>query len=278
MYRVLSGKEPAEAVLMKVKRRAGEINWTPTLGIVLVGEDKASEIYVENKIKKAAACGIKTNLHKLPATVSEKELLALIERLNEDRNVDGFIVQSPLPNHIDETKVMESINPEKDVDGWTSVNLGRMFIGMNSFLPATPAGVVRMLEYYNIPIEGRHAVIVGRSNVVGKPLAILLLSKNATVTICHSKTKNLSEYTRSADILIAAVGLPGLIKADMVKKGAVVIDVGITRIGEKIRGDVEFEEVIKKADCSPVPGGVGPMTVAMLLNNVVLAAERKAKK
>jgi methylenetetrahydrofolate dehydrogenase (NADP+)/methenyltetrahydrofolate cyclohydrolase len=278
MYRVLSGKEPAEAVLMNVKRRAGEINWTPTLGIVLVGEDKASEIYVENKIKKAAACGIKTNLHKLPATVSEKELLALIERLNEDRNVDGFIVQSPLPNHIDETKVMESINPEKDVDGWTSVNLGRMFIGMNSFLPATPAGVVRMLEYYNIPIEGRHAVIVGRSNVVGKPLAILLLSKNATVTICHSKTKNLSEYTRSADILIAAVGLPGLIKADMVKKGAVVIDVGITRIGEKIRGDVEFEEVIKKADCSPVPGGVGPMTVAMLLNNVVLAAERKAKK
>jgi len=278
MYRVLSGKEPAEAVLMNVKRRAGEINWTPTLGIVLVGEDKASEIYVENKIKKAAACGIKTNLHKLPATVSEKELLALIERLNEDRNVDGFIVQSPLPNHIDETKVMESINPEKDVDGWTSVNLGRMFIGMNSFLPATPAGVVRMLEYYNIPIEGRHAVIVGRSNVVGKPLAILLLSKNATVTICHSKTKNLSEYTRSSDILIAAVGLPGLIKADMVKKGAVVIDVGITRIGEKIRGDVEFEEVIKKADCSPVPGGVGPMTVAMLLNNVVLAAERKAKK
>ncbi len=278
MYRVLSGKEPAETILMNVKRRAGEIDWTPTLGIVLVGEDKASEIYVENKIKKAAACGIKTTLHKLPATISEKELLALIERLNEDRNVDGFIVQSPLPNHIDERKIMESIAPDKDVDGWTSVNLGRMFIGMNSFLPATPAGVVRMLEYYNIQMEGKHAVIVGRSNVVGKPLAILLLSKNATVTICHSKTKNLSEYTRSADILIAAVGLPGLIKANMVKKGATVIDVGITRAGEKIIGDVEFEEVIKKADCSPVPGGVGPMTVAMLLNNVVLAAERKAKK
>ncbi|NYZ77757.1 bifunctional 5,10-methylenetetrahydrofolate dehydrogenase/5,10-methenyltetrahydrofolate cyclohydrolase [Candidatus Micrarchaeota archaeon] len=278
MYRTLSGKEPAEAILLKVKRRAGEIDWTPTLAIVLVGADKASQIYVESKIKKAAGCGIKAILHKLPETVSESEILALVDRLNEDGGVDGFIVQSPLPKHIDEMKIVKGINPAKDVDGWTPVSMGNMFVGTDSFLPATPAGVMRLLEYYNVPIEGRHAVVVGRSNVVGKPLAILLLRKNATVTICHSKTKNLAEYTKSADILIAAVGMPGLIKADMVKKGAVVIDVGITRIGEIIKGDVEFDEVLKKADCTPVPGGVGLMTVAMLLENVVLAAERKAKK
>ncbi len=278
MYRTLSGKEPAEALLLKVKRRAEEIDWTPTLAIVLVGRDKASEIYVAMKVKRAAGAGIKAITHKLPETASEKELLALVERLNDDDNVDGFIVQAPLPKHIDSQRVMESINPEKDVDGWTSVNMGRMFIGMDSFLPATPAGVMEMLEYYNVPVEGKHAVVIGRSTVVGRPLAVLLLRKNATVTVCHSKTKNLSEYTKTADILISAVGMPGLVKADMVKKGATVIDVGITKVGVNTKGDVDFEGVIKKAHCSPVPGGVGPMTVAVLLRNVVEAAERKVKK
>ncbi len=278
MYRTLSGKEPAEALLLQVKRRAGKLDWTPTLAIVLVGSNKASQIYVESKVKKAAAAGIKAHLHRLPEKTPENELLELVDRLNEDEHIDGFIVQSPLPKHIDETKVIERISPEKDVDGWTSVSIGKMFIGMHSFLPATPAGVIKMLEYYDVPLEGKHAVVVGRSNVVGKPLAILLLRKNATVTVCHSKTKNLSEYTKTADVLISAVGMPGLIKADMVKKGAYVLDVGITRVGADIKGDVNFENVIKKANCTPVPGGVGLMTVAMLLSNVVEAAERKVKK
>ncbi len=275
MYKTLSGKEPAEALILKVKRRAGKLDHTPSLGIILVGEDKASQIYVTNKIKKAAGAGVKAHLHKLPEKVSGDELLSLIDKLNDDEHVDGFIVQAPLPKHINTEKVMEKIRPEKDVDGWTSVNMGRMFVGMDSFLPATPAGVMQMLEYYDVPVEGKHAVVVGRSNVVGKPLAILLLKKNATVTVCHSKTKNLSEFTKTADILISAVGMPGLIKGNMVKKGATVIDVGITKVGATIKGDVEFDEVIKRADCTPVPGGVGLMTVAMLLNNVVEAAERK---
>ena len=275
MYKTLSGKEPAEVLILKVKRKAGELDHTPALGIILVGEDNASQIYVNNKIKKAAGAGVKTHLHKLPEKVPEEELLVLIDKLNEDEHVDGFIVQAPLPKHIDAEKVMEKIKPEKDVDGWTSVNMGRMFVGMDSFLPATPAGVMKMLEYYDVSVEGKHAVVVGRSNVVGKPLAILLLRKNATVTICHSRTKNLSEFTKTADILISAVGMPGLIKGNMVKKGATVIDVGITKVGATIKGDIEFDEVIKKADCTPVPGGVGPMTIAMLLNNVVEAAERK---
>jgi methylenetetrahydrofolate dehydrogenase (NADP+)/methenyltetrahydrofolate cyclohydrolase len=275
MYRTLSGKEPAEALLLKVKRRAGNLEHTPALGIILVGEDNASKVYVTAKVKTAAGVGIKTHVHKLPEKVSESELLGLIDKLNEDEHVDGFIVQAPLPKHIDSQKVMESIKPEKDVDGWTSANMGRMFLGMNSFLPATPAGVISMLEYYDVPVEGKHAVVIGRSNVVGKPLAILLLRKSATVTVCHSRTKNLSEYTKTADILISAVGMPGLIKGDMVKKGATVIDVGITKVGATITGDVDFDTVIRKADCSPVPGGVGPMTVAMLLNNVVGAAERR---
>lgn len=278
MYRTLSGKEPAEALILQVKRKSGKIDYTPTLGIILVGGDNASQIYVNTKVKKAAGAGIKTHIHKLPEKIPEGELLGLIDKLNEDEHVDGFIVQAPLPKHIDSLRVIERIDPKKDVDGWTSVNMGRMFLGMDSFLPATPAGVIRMLEYYDVKLEGKHAVVIGRSNIVGKPLATLLLGKNATVTVCHSKTKNLSEYTKTADILISAVGMPGLVKGNMVKKGAIVIDVGITKVGATIKGDVEFDEVIKNADCSPVPGGVGPMTVAMLLNNVVEAAERKVGK
>lgn len=275
MYRTLSGKEPAEALLLNVRERAAKLKSKPKFSIVLVGSDSASKLYVGMKIKKAEAVGIDAVLHELPESASEKELLALVEKLNADKSVDGFIVQAPLPKHIDSLKVMEKISPAKDVDGWTSASMGKMFIGEDSFLPATPAGVMKMLEYYKVKIEGKHAVVIGRSTVVGRPLAILLLRKNATVTICHSKTKNLSEFTKTADILISAVGHPGLVKGDMVKKEATVIDVGTTKVEGETKGDVDFDEVIGKADCSPVPGGVGPMTVAMLLNNVVEAAERK---
>ncbi len=275
MNKTLSGKEPAEALILSVKERAAKLGRKPKFAIILVGEDKASQLYVSMKIKKAETAGIGAVLHELPGTASENELLELVDKLNEDDSVDGFIVQAPLPEQIDSMKVMEKIKPEKDIDGWTSANMGKMFIGADSFLPATPAGVMKMLEYYKVPMEGRHAVVIGRSTVVGRPLAILLLRKNATVTVCHSKTENLSEIIQTADILISAVGKPGLVKGDMVKEGATVIDVGTTKVGDKMKGDVEFDEVIKKADCSPVPGGVGPMTVAMLLNNVVEAAERK---
>lgn len=275
MNKTLSGKEPAEALILSVKERAEKLKRKPEFAIVLVGEDKASKLYVNMKMKKAESAGINARLHELPEKTSEEELLGLVEKLNKDESVDGFIVQAPLPEHIDSVKVMEKINPEKDVDGWTSASMGKMFIGADSFLPATPAGVMKMLEYYKVPVKGRHAVVIGRSTVVGRPLAILLLRKNATVTVCHSKTENLSEFTKTADILISAVGQPGLVKGDMVKEGAAVIDVGTTKVDGETKGDVDYDEVIKKADCSPVPGGVGPMTVAMLLNNVVEAAERK---
>lgn len=274
MYRTLTGKEAAEAVLINVKRRALALSRKPALGIILVGKDPASEVYVSNKIRKAEYSGIQTNLHKLPENVKEDEVIALVNKLNEDEHIDGYIVQSPLPKQVDEKKILEAITPEKDVDGWTTANLGNMFVGNDIYLPATPAGIIRLLEYYNVKIEGKNAVVVGRSNVVGKPTAMLLLRKNATVTICHSKTENLAEHTKKADILVVAAGKPEMITGDMVKKGAVVIDVGINKSEKGIVGDVRFDDVIKKADCSPVPGGVGLMTVAMLLDNVVKAAEK----
>lgn len=277
MNAVLGGKEPAEAILLNLKRRVEALPKKPRLIVILVGEDPASELYVSNKIKKAESIGINASLIKLPENTPEKELLELIEKLNRDNEVDGFIVQAPLPQHINQDRVINAIDPEKDVDGWTITNLGKLFVGMPGFLPATPAGVIRLLEYYNIAIEGKHVVIVGRSNVVGKPLAILFLRKNATVTICHSKTRNLQEYTKEADILVVAAGKQGLITADMVKPGAVVVDVGINKTAAGFVGDVDFNNVIKKASCTPVPGGVGQMTVAMLLENVVEAAEKNVR-
>ncbi len=276
MYRTLTGKEPAEALLIGVKRRALALGRKPNLAIVLIGNDPSSEIYVTNKIRKAEYSGIKTSLHRLPEKIKEEEVVRLVHKLNEDEHIDGFIVQSPLPKQIDEKKITEAISPEKDVDGWTTTNLGKMFTGADEYLPATPAGIIGLLEYYNVKIEGKHAVVIGRSNVVGKPVAMLLLRKNATVTICHSKTENLAEHTKKADILVVAAGKAEMITSDMVKKGAVVIDVGINKSEKGIVGDVKFDEVIKKADCSPVPGGVGLMTVATLLDNVVKAAEKNA--
>ncbi|MFH1221599.1 MAG: bifunctional 5,10-methylenetetrahydrofolate dehydrogenase/5,10-methenyltetrahydrofolate cyclohydrolase [Candidatus Micrarchaeota archaeon] len=277
MYRTLSGKEPAEAILTAVKRKAAALGRKPSLAIVLVGNDPASEVYVSNKVKKAEYSGIKATLFRLPEKVVEREILQLVKKLNEDEGTDGFLVQAPLPSHISQDAIMEAIAPEKDVDGWTMSSLGKLFVGVHGFVPATPAGVMRLLEYYDIPIAGKHAVVIGRSNVVGKPMALLLLRKNATVTICHSKTKHLADYTKQADIIVAAVGKAGLVTGGMVKQGAAVIDVGINKTDKGLVGDVKFDEVIKKADCTPVPGGIGPMTIAILLENVVEAAEKNVR-
>lgn len=273
MHRTLSGTEPASAILEDVVERAKD---TPAkLVIVQVGEDPASTSYVNMKVKGAKRVGMKAEVRRLPESAEEPELLGLVDELNSDDSVSGFIVQLPIPKHMDEKRIIDAIDPRKDVDGFTSVNMGKLVLGMEDsiLLPATPAGIIKMLEFYEVPIEGKHAVVVGRSNIVGKPIASLLLNRNATVTICHSRTRDLAKHTRMADILIAAVGKPGLIRADMVKEGAFAIDVGTTKVEGKLRGDVDFDEVIKKAHCSPVPKGVGPMTVAMLISNTMKAAE-----
>lgn len=274
-HTTLYGKGPAASILEKAKSEAAKLKTRPHLVIVLVGNDPASESYVKKKLERAAGAGVNAELKRLPESAAEAELLALVDALNRDGSVDGFIVQSPIPAHMDYSRVVNRIGPEKDVDGWTPANVGRMFLGVPGFLPATPAGIIRLLEHYGVKLAGAEAVVIGRGNVVGKPLAFMLLQRDATVTVCHSKTRNLAEHTRRADILIAAAGKPGLVKADMVREGAFVIDVGTTRVGEKIKGDVDFENVIKKANCTPVPGGVGPMTVAMLISNVIEAAKRK---
>ncbi len=273
MYQVLKGKEPSEAVLGEARKTVEKMDRKPGMAIVLVGADPASEVYVKKKMEKAASIGIQAALKKLDKSATEEEVLGLVRELNRDEEIDGFIVQAPLPKHIDLSKVLEAIDPKKDVDGWTSTSMGKMVTGTETFFPATPLGVMKMLEYYKVDIEGKNATVIGRSNVVGKPLALMLLAKNATVTVCHSRTKDLAEHTRNADILVAAVGKPGLVTADMVKKGAYVIDVGTTRVEGNLKGDVDFKNVIKKAHCSPVPGGAGPMTVAMLISNVVKAAQ-----
>ncbi|MFN7991791.1 MAG: bifunctional 5,10-methylenetetrahydrofolate dehydrogenase/5,10-methenyltetrahydrofolate cyclohydrolase [Candidatus Micrarchaeia archaeon] len=276
MYKVLSGREPAAAILQKARAAVSAMKRKPHLSIVLMGNDPASEIYVKKKMEKAASVGVVASLEKLDAGASEADLLALVARLNSDSAVDGFIVQSPLPRHIDYPRVVEAIDPQKDVDGWTSSNMGRMFLGMGgTFMPATPMGIIRMLEFYGVDLRGKNVTVIGRGNVVGKPLSFMLLERDATVTICHSRTKNLSAHTIGADVVIAAAGVPKLLNGDMVMEGAYVIDVGTTRVGDKIVGDVDFESVSKKAHCSPVPGGVGPMTVAMLISNVIEAAGKR---
>lgn len=259
----------------------------PHLAAVLVGNDAASETYVRNKIKDCEQVGFKSTLIRLPNTVSETELLEEIDKLNSMEGLDGYIVQLPLPKQIIQEDIINAIDPEKDVDGFTPTSFGKMALDMGTFLPATPFGILEMLERYDIPTRGKHAVIVGRSRIVGRPMSILMGRKdfpgNSTVTLTHSNTENLSEYTRHADIIITALGVPNFLKADMVKEGAVVIDVGITRVedsnskrGYKLVGDVDFENVKEKASwITPVPGGVGPMTRAMLLKNTLLAYKNK---
>lgn len=250
---------------------------TPCLAVILVGEDPASQVYVRGKAKDCGDCGIDSRVIRLPEETTQAELLKLVGKLAADKAVNGILVQLPLPAHIDEKAVIDAIPPEKDVDGFSPVNVGRMQIGEPCFLPCTPAGCIRMIESTGTAIEGKHAVVIGRSNIVGKPAALLLLAKNATVTICHSCTANLKELCAGADILVAAVGKAGFVTGDMVKPGAVVIDVGINR-GEdgKLHGDVDFAAAAEKAAyITPVPGGVGPMTRAMLMKNTVQAAARQ---
>ena len=279
--KIIDGKALAAAVKQEAAQQVEELKArgiTPCLAVVLVGEDPASQVYVRGKINDCAQCGIDSRSVRLPETATQAELLAQVKLLAEDPAVHGILVQLPLPAQIDEKTVIDAIPPEKDVDGFSPVNVGRMQIGEPCYLPCTPAGCIRMIESTGIEISGKNAVVIGRSNIVGKPAAMLLLGKNATVTICHSKTRNLEEICAAADILVAAVGRAGFVTGDMVKPGAVVIDVGINRGADgKLHGDVDFEAAAEKAAwITPVPGGVGPMTRAMLMLNTVEAARRAA--
>jgi methylenetetrahydrofolate dehydrogenase (NADP+) / methenyltetrahydrofolate cyclohydrolase len=248
------------------------------LATVLVGDDPASEIYIRLKHKAAEEVGIEPIDHRLPSTTAENELVELVEELNENDEVDGILVQTPLPEQIDEARVMRAIDPMKDVDGLHPFSAGQLYLGRQTLVPATPLGVMHLLDEYRIPIAGQRAVVVGRSTLVGKPVALLLLQANATVTICHSRTEDLAHHTLDADILVAAVGLPGVITADMVKQGATVVDVGITRTDAGVRGDVEAGVADVAGFLTPVPGGVGPMTIAALLGNAVRAARYRRGK
>lgn len=287
---LLNGKETAAAVKKEIAAKVSEMisrgERAPHLVAVLVGENGASKTYVANKEKACAEVGFKSTVLKFPETISEEELLAEIAGLNADDDVDGFIVQLPLPRHIDENKVINAISPMKDVDGFHPVNAGRMALGEESFLPATPYGILLLMEHYGIETSGKHCVVLGRSNIVGRPVANLLSRKaypgDCTVTMCHSRTRDIAFYTRSADIIVAALGVPEFLKGDMVKEGAVVIDVGITRVpadnskGYRIVGDVEFDTVAPKCSyITPVPGGVGPMTIISLMKNTFRARELK---
>lgn len=278
MAKIIDGKVVSQFVKDEVKKEVsalGEKGVSVGLAVIIVGNDPASRTYVNNKKKACEATGIISEEYALPEDTTMDELLALIKELNAKKSINGILCQLPLPKHLDEKAVIENIDPIKDVDAFHAVNTGHIMIGDYSFLPCTPAGIMEMLKYYNIEIEGKECVVIGRSNIVGKPMAMLLLQKNGTVTICHSRTKNLKEVTSRADILVAAVGVPYFVTADMVKDGAVVIDVGMDRNKEgKLCGDVDFAEVEKKASyITPVPGGVGPMTIATLMKNTVTAAK-----
>ena len=273
MYTIIDGKKLAQKIRLELKTEAEKFKTKPKLAVILVGNDQASKIYVRNKSKACEEVGIEYEEHVLEETTKMGDLLGLIEKLNSDDSINGILLQAPLPKHLEINRAFEKISPIKDVDGFNPINVGKLLIGEDTFISCTPYGIIKMLEEYNIPIQGKNAVVVGRSNIVGKPLAQCLLNKNATVTICHSKTENLINYTRNADILISAVGKANLITADMVKEGATVIDVGMNRNNNgKLCGDVDFENVKEIARyITPVPGGVGHMTITMLMNNVIKA-------
>lgn len=281
MSNIIDGKAVSSAVKQRVADEIKSLNSkgiSVCLAVILVGNDPASQIYVSNKKKTCEALGIVSKEYLLPESTTQDELLSLIKKLNNDSSVNGILCQLPLPKGLDEKTVIETIDPAKDVDAFHPVNVGKIMIGDYDFLPCTPAGIIEMLDYYNIDITSKECVVIGRSNIVGKPMAMLLLHKNGTVTICHSKTKNLADMTSKADILIAAVGKANFVTADMVKDGAVVIDVGMNRSCGKLCGDVDFENVAKKASyITPVPGGVGPMTIATLMQNTLTAAKKQNK-
>ena len=291
---LIDGKAISSAIKQEIAQEVKDIiaagGKTPHLAAILVGNDGGSQTYLAHKVKACEEVGFKSTLIRLQADISEEELLRQVDELNKDQDIDGFIVQLPLPKHISEQKVIEAIDYKKDVDGFHPVNVGRMSIGLPCFVSATPAGILELLKRYNIPTSGKHCVVIGRSNIVGKPVAQLMMQKgypgNSTVTVCHSRSENLKEICREADILIAAVGIPEFVEADMVKDGAVVIDVGTTRVpssvtksGFRLMGDVKFDEVAAKSSfITPVPGGVGPMTIVSLLRNTLLAGKRAIYK
>ena len=280
MAKILDGKAVSAHVREQVKAEVEALQKqgiSVGLAVIIVGDDPASRTYVNNKKKACAAAGIRSEEYALPAETTQEALLALVETLNKKPDVNGILCQLPLPAHLDEKAVIAAIAPEKDVDAFHAVNVGHIMIGDYAFLPCTPAGIMEMLRYYDIGIAGKNCVVIGRSNIVGKPMAMLLLQQNGTVTICHSKTQDLAAHTRNADILVAAVGIPHFVTADMVKDGAVVIDVGMDRDENgKLCGDVDFGGVEPKASyITPVPGGVGPMTIATLLKNTVTAAKQQ---
>lgn len=289
--KLLDGKKTAEDIKVEIAQQVQKIKdrgeKVPHLAAIIVGNDGASLTYVASKVKACERVGFESTLLRLPSTISEVELIEKIHELNQDDNIDGFIVQLPLPKQIDEQKVIMAIDPSKDVDGFHPQNFGKMALDMTTFIPATPFGILELLERYGVETQGKHTVVIGRSHIVGKPMSILMGRKgfpgNSTVTLTHSHTKNITQITSQADIIITALGVPDYLKAEMVKDDAVVIDVGITRVADQnspkgyvIKGDVDFENVSKKASyITPVPGGVGPMTIAMLMKNTLLARERR---
>lgn len=279
---IIDGKEVAKKTRENLKKEVEElkaINIKPKLAVVMVGDNAASKVYVKNKSKACNEVGVEYEEYFLDTNTTQKELIELIKKLNEDTSVNGILLQSPLPPHLDINEAFQTIDYRKDVDGFHPMNVGKLVLGQDTFVSCTPYGIMRLFEEYDIDLCGKNVVILGRSNIVGKPLVQCCLNKNATVTVCHSKTKDVTEAARNADVLISAIGKPNFVTENMVKDGAVVIDVGINRLDTgKIVGDVDFENVSKKASyITPVPGGVGPMTVAMLLNNVVKAANQQAK-
>ncbi len=291
---LIDGKKIAAQIKKEIAEEVKQIlangGKQPHLAAILVGHDGASETYVNSKVKSCHEVGFKSTLLRFEDDITEEQLLKEVEKLNNDDDIDGFIVQLPLPEHINEDKVIEAVSPKKDVDGFHPINVGRLVLGLPSFVSATPAGIMELLKRYNIKTQGKHCVVLGRSNIVGKPMSILMAQKseyaNATVTLCHSRTENLKEITKQADILIAALGIPEYVTADMVKEGAVIIDVGITRVksdktksGWKLKGDVKFDEVAPKCSyITPVPGGVGPMTIVSLMKNTLLAGKKEIYK
>ncbi|QOT00691.1 bifunctional methylenetetrahydrofolate dehydrogenase/methenyltetrahydrofolate cyclohydrolase FolD [Brevibacterium sp. JNUCC-42] len=276
---VIDGREFAKSYRERIKQEVTELvdrGIQPGLAVVLVGDDSASQTYVNGKIKACEETGIYSKSFRLESSVTQQEVVKLVEQLNQDPNVHGILVQLPLPKHMNEEAIIDAISPEKDVDGFHPISVGNLCIGKETFLPCTPHGVIELIKSTGISMEGKHAVVIGRSNIVGKPVSLLLLHENATVTMCHSRTKNLVEQTRQADILVVAVGIAHLIKKEHVKNGAIVIDVGMNRLDGKLTGDVLFDEVKEVAShITPVPGGVGPMTITMLMQNTVISARRK---
>lgn len=273
---IIDGKKVSKEIVEEYKEKFNKLNKEVNFAIIWIGEDNASEIYVKNKIKKCEYVGIKTKLYHLEETISEEEVLELIDELNKDSKVHGILLQSPVPQHIDIIKCFNKIDYKKDIDGFSSKSVGNLYLGRPFHVSCTPKGIVRLLDYYQINLNGLNVCIINRSNIVGKPLFHLLLERNATITMCHSKTKNLKEHTKMADVVISAVGKPKFITADMIKDKAIIIDVGISRIAGKVVGDVDFENVSKKASyITPVPGGVGPMTIAMILENIYNAVKEE---